>query len=139
MLDGNTLDPSICRATGNNGKWTKDEDRKLKDSTQIHGGKDWDSISALVPCRTKSQCKNRWHYALDPSLLDGTTRRTGTWIAMEDIKLKDAVQTHGDKDWGAIAALVPRRTKDQCRHRWHRVLNPSIDQAIGRMGKWVEY
>jgi hypothetical protein len=34
------------------------------------------------------------------------TGRSGTWTAGEDSKLKDAVQTHGDKDWVAIAALV---------------------------------
>jgi hypothetical protein len=31
----------------------------------------------------------------------------GTWSEDKDIKLKDAVQRHGGKDWGAIAALVP--------------------------------
>jgi hypothetical protein len=34
-----------------------------------------------------------------------------------DIKLKNAVQTHGCKDWGAVAALVPGRTKKQCYNR----------------------
>jgi hypothetical protein len=37
--------------------------------------------------------------------------RTGKWAEDEDIKLKDAVETHGGNNWGAIAALVPGRTK----------------------------
>jgi hypothetical protein len=43
---------------------------------------------------------------LNPSI-DRTTRRTGEWSALEDIDLNDAVQTHGGKDWFAVAALVP--------------------------------
>jgi hypothetical protein len=44
----------------------------------------------------------------------------------EDSKLKDAVHTHGDKDWVAIAALVPGRRQKQCRNRWHVVLDLRI-------------
>jgi hypothetical protein len=46
----------------------------------------------------------------------------GKWSEEEDIKLKDAVQTHGGKDWVAIAKLVPRRTKKQCWSRWQKLL-----------------
>jgi myb proto-oncogene protein len=45
---------------------------------------------------------------------------------------------HGGKDWGAIAALVSSRTRGQCRDRWKDVLDPSIDRANGRTGKWAE-
>jgi hypothetical protein len=37
--------------------------------------------------------------------------RKGKWAADEDSKLKDAVQTHGGKNWKTIAALVLGRTK----------------------------
>jgi hypothetical protein len=47
--------------------WTEDEDSKLKIAVQTHGGKDWAAIAALVPSRTKIQCHDRWHNALDPS------------------------------------------------------------------------
>jgi hypothetical protein len=52
--------------------------------------------------------------------------------------LKDALQTHGDKDWVAIAALVPARTKSQCCSIWHDFLDPSIDRTPGRMGTRAE-
>jgi hypothetical protein len=32
-------------------------------------------------------------------------------MAYEDSMLRDAVQIHRDSNWGAIAALVPDRTK----------------------------
>jgi hypothetical protein len=65
--------------------------------------------------------------ALNPSI-DRANGRTGKWAEGEDIKLKDAVQMHGDKDWDAIAALVPDRAKSQCRNRWRDVLRGSPKQ-----------
>jgi hypothetical protein len=47
-----------------------------------------------------------------------------------DSKLKDAVQTHGEKDWAAITALVPSRTKHQCKSRWKDVLDPIITGRV---------
>jgi myb proto-oncogene protein len=116
------LDPSIDRRPPvRTGKWTAVEDSKLKDAVQTHGGKDWAAISALVPGRTKTQCRGRWKDVLDPSI-GGATGRAGKWTALEDSKLKDAVQTHGGKDWAAISALVPGRTRKQCLRRLARCL-----------------
>jgi hypothetical protein len=132
----NALDPSIDRANRCTGKWTEDEDTKLKDSVQMHGGKDWAAISALIPGRTKIQCRNRWHDAFDPNIVRASGRK-GKWRVVEDVKLKDSVQTHGENEWVAVAALVPGRTRKQCRSRWHDVLNPSIDSTMARAGKWT--
>jgi hypothetical protein len=131
------LDPSILQANVRTGRWIEDEDIRLKNAVQTHGGKNWDAIAALVPGRAERQCRGRWRYALDPSIVQAN-ERTGKWAEDEDIKLKYAVLTHGDKDWGAIAALVPGRTKGQCKNRWHHVLDPSIDRATGRTGTWSE-
>jgi hypothetical protein len=128
------LNPIIDRANGCKGKWTADEDIKLKCVVQAHDGKNWVAISALVPGRTKKQCYNRWHDVLDPSI-DRANGRTGKWVEDEDTKLKNAVQTHGGKNWKEIAVLVPCRTKMQCYNRWKDVLDPSIDRANERTGK----
>jgi hypothetical protein len=92
---------------------------------QTHGGKNWAAFAALVPCRKKKQYRKRWHSALDPSI-DRANGRTGAWAEGEDIKLKDVVQTHGGKNWVAIAALVPGRTKIHCQKRWYRALDPRL-------------
>jgi hypothetical protein len=131
------LDPSIDRANVRTGNWEKDEDIKLKDAVQAHGGKNWGAIAALVPGRTMNQCSSRWHKAVDPSI-DRTIERMGPWAEDEDFKLKDAVETHGGKNWGAIATLVPGRGERQCYHRWKDVLDPSMNREIGRTGKWTE-
>jgi hypothetical protein len=52
----NALDPSIDRANRRAGTWTEDEDIELKNSVQMHGGKDWAAIATMVPGRTKKQC-----------------------------------------------------------------------------------
>jgi hypothetical protein len=64
--------------------------------------------------------------------IDPTKARAGKWKAVEDIKLKDAVQTHVGMDWVAISALIPGRTKKQCKDRWHKVFDPSIDRVNTR-------
>jgi hypothetical protein len=53
--------------------------------------------------------------------------RRHTWTEGEDNTLKHSFQLHGAgaKDWVAIAALVPGRTKKQCLNRWHIALTPS--------------
>jgi hypothetical protein len=125
------LNPSIDRTNGRGGKWTEDEDDKLKGAVKVHGGNDWATIAALVPNRTKKQCRRRWMDALNPNI-KLTAGRTGPWTASEDIKLKGVVHTHGGKDWIAIAALIPGRTKIQCSRRWHATLKHSIDQTPER-------
>jgi hypothetical protein len=132
----NVLDPSIDRANESTDKWSEDEDSKLKDAVRTHGGKNWGKISALVPGRTKSQCNKRWRNALDPSI-DRANKRTGSWTAVEDSKLKDAVQTHGGKNRGAISELVAGRSRGQCQKRWHDGLDPSINQESGLWSNWT--
>jgi hypothetical protein len=126
-----SLNPNVHRANGRTGKWARDEDSKLQNAVHTRGGKDWGAIAALVPGRTEVQCNNRWHKVLDPSI-DPTTARAGKWTEDEVSKLKDAVQTHGGKNWVAIAALVPGRTKTQCYNRWKNVLDPSVALTAGR-------
>jgi hypothetical protein len=99
-------------------------------------GKNWAGIAALVPGRPRTQFRNRWHTALDPSI-GRANECTGKWTPVEDSKLKDAVQMHGGKNWAAIASLVPGRTNRQCSSRWHNVLDPSIGRANGRSGNWT--
>jgi hypothetical protein len=131
------LDPGIGRASGRKGKWSAVEDSKLKDAVQTRGGQNWGGISALVPGRTHNQCRQTWNDALNPNI-DQASGRTGKWTAVEDSQLKDAVQTHCDKDWAAISSHIPGRTRIQCQHRWNNTFNPSIGRASARKGKWAE-
>jgi hypothetical protein len=55
------LDPSVVRMTERTGKWSAEEDDRLVAAAEKYKGKNWDSIAALVPSRTKRQCMDRWH------------------------------------------------------------------------------
>jgi hypothetical protein len=135
----NALKPSIviARAAGRTGTWTESEDGKLTDAVQLHGGKDWSVITALVPGRTRNQCKCRWYSALDPSI-DRATGRSDMWTTDEDDKVKYSVQMYGGKGWAAIAAMVPGRTRDQYNKRWHIALDPSSARTTRTTGTWTE-
>jgi hypothetical protein len=69
------------------------------------------------------RCQSRWHNVLYSSV-DGVNKCTGKRKEDEDIKLKAAVQKHGDKDWAAIVSLVQGRTRKQCWNRWKRHMDP---------------
>jgi hypothetical protein len=120
-------------------RWTKAEDSTLKDAIKKHNGKNWAAIAALVPGRTKQQCWNRCRATSD-SKSDKTTARVGKkWTKEEDSTLKDAVEKHKGKNWAAIAALVPGRTKKQCLNRWHNILVSTSDETTARVGeKWTK-
>jgi hypothetical protein len=133
--DSDHADADPVKGSRATGHWTLEEDAKLNSAVtstcKKKNGKeyrtDWVTISLLVSGRTRSQCHNRWHQVLGPSIDRATNERSGRWTSVESSKLKDAVQTHGDKNWIATATLVPGRTKLQCYKRWKNVLDPNID------------
>jgi hypothetical protein len=82
----------------------------------------------LLPDRMRKECLCRWHDAVDPRI-GCTAPRSGRWTTGEVNALKKAVENYDGKDWNAVAALVPSRTKSQCRGRWHNALDTSVDPA----------
>jgi hypothetical protein len=113
------LDPNLGTVSGRKGKWTAVEDSWLTEVVRKYGGKKWHGIAAMVPGRSEKQCRHRWNDFLDPSI-GAVSGGMGIWTVAEDWRLRDAVQAHGGKDWAAIAALLPGRTKRACGHRWKK-------------------
>jgi hypothetical protein len=138
------LDPSIDREAalqGRKGHWTAAENIQLQDAVRTYGSNhrptNWDNVAALVPGRTKNQCRNRWNNSLDPSI-DLANAREGRWTAAEDRQLTTALQTLGRGfDWDEVAALVSGRTRTQCRARWNDALKHTVDRPPGRVGHWT--
>jgi hypothetical protein len=77
------LDPNIILASGSKGKWTADEDSKLKDAMQTHGHNNWVAVSVLVPGRTHKQCYQKWRDAWDLNI----DRRTGRTVNGQKTKM----------------------------------------------------
>jgi hypothetical protein len=75
------LDRNIDRAAGRTGQWTEDEKSKLKDAVQMHGGKDWFAVAALV-----------WVEQRDSVMTDGMM----SWIPTSTERLLD-VRLNGQK------------------------------------------
>ncbi|KAG9132379.1 hypothetical protein Leryth_022422 [Lithospermum erythrorhizon] len=98
------------------GKWTPEEDKRLKVAVAIFGPKNWCKIAEFVPGRMQAQCRERWANSLDPSL------NRGSWTSEEDLLLEKAIQKHG-YCWSKVAQCVPNRTDNQCMRRWAN-LNP---------------
>ncbi|KAL6963123.1 hypothetical protein U1Q18_038091 [Sarracenia purpurea var. burkii] len=93
------------------GRWTSDEDKRLKVAVMFFGPKTWKKIAQFVPGRTHVQCRERWSNSLDPSL------NLGEWTEEEDSLLKAAIMEHG-YCWSKVAACVRPRTDNQCWRRW---------------------
>ncbi|KAJ4832335.1 hypothetical protein Tsubulata_027818 [Turnera subulata] len=112
------------------GRWTSDEDKRLRIAVMFFGPKNWDKIAQFVPGRLPPQCRERWVNCLDPSL------NRNVWTEEEDLRLKAAIKEYGYR-WSMIAKCLAPRTDNQCRRRW-KVLAPDevpLLQAARRMQK----
>lgn len=104
------------------GKWTKEEDEKLKDLCVRLGTDNWSAIGNHFPQRTEVQCQQRWKKVLDPSLIKGA------WTKEEDDLVVQLVNQYGPKKWSLIASHLQGRIGKQCRERWHNHLNPDVNK-----------
>ncbi|PRP82020.1 myb transcription factor [Planoprotostelium fungivorum] len=101
------LNPTIRK-----GKWTPDEDVRLKAAVEEYGIKNWAQVRLHVPGRTDLQCRERWSNILDPDL------KFDTWTEEEDTKLAESVEKHGVGRWSMVAVDLHPRTDNQCWRRW---------------------
>ncbi|XP_017973755.1 PREDICTED: myb-like protein L [Theobroma cacao] len=98
------------------GRWTHDEDKRLKVAVMLFGPKNWRKIAEVIPGRTQVQCRERWVNSLDPAL------NLGRWTKEEDLRLEAAIEEHGYY-WSKVATCMPSRTDNQCWRRW-KTLHP---------------
>lgn len=54
----------------NRGRWSKEEDNKLKELVKIYK-ENWSQISSHFPDRNDGQCLQRWSKVLNPKLIKG--------------------------------------------------------------------
>ncbi|KAK6191350.1 hypothetical protein SNE40_003065 [Patella caerulea] len=112
----------------NRGRWTKEEDDKLKGIVDTYSDSvDWRQVAGLFTDRSDIQCQHRWLKALNPDLIKGP------WTKEEDDKVVELVITYGPKRWTLISKHLRGRTGKQCRERWHNHLNPDIKKTA-----WTE-
>ncbi|KAM3962237.1 proto-oncogene like protein Myb isoform 2-T2 [Aphomia sociella] len=124
--------PATTKSTGprkniNRGRWTKEEDKRLKNSVKMYN-ENWELIAAQFPDRSDVQCQQRWTKVVNPELVKGP------WTKEEDEKVVELVAKYGPKKWTLIARHLKGRIGKQCRERWHNHLNPSIKKTA-----WTEH
>lgn len=112
------------------GKWTKEEDKILRQTIEDFGT-NWKAVSieGFKGSRSNAQCFCRWNRVLRPDLIKGP------WTQNEDEILISAIglQSIGNVTWSKIAIALPGRSRDQCRWRWVNYLNPDL-----KRGHWTE-
>ncbi|KAL4716793.1 hypothetical protein ACJJTC_001949 [Scirpophaga incertulas] len=111
----------------NRGRWTKEEDKRLKAYVRMYNF-NWEQIASQFPDRSDIQCQQRWTKVVNPELVKGP------WTKEEDEKVVELVAKYGPKKWTVIARHLKGRIGKQCRERWHNHLNPSIKKTA-----WTEH
>ena len=108
---------SLARTrSGGSSGWTADEDKRLIEAVQLHGGRNWKAIAREVnPCRTLDQCSQHWFRVLNPDI------RKGKWSEDEDKMLMSIIRDIGTGSWKDIAARMKGRTDIQVRYRYARL------------------
>ncbi|KAL3684867.1 hypothetical protein R1sor_002889 [Riccia sorocarpa] len=104
-------------ARNRKGRWSVEEDKRLKWAVSVYGAKKWKQIAEHVPGRTDIQCRERWCNVLDPEI------KVDVWTEEEDNTLRESVARHGPHRWAAISADLKCRTDKQCWRRW-KILFP---------------
>jgi hypothetical protein len=75
-VNADHADTDPVKGTRVAGQWTPEEDAKLNSAVMKYRKKksgkeyrtDWASVAALFPYGTKSKCRNRWRFVLDPTM-----------------------------------------------------------------------
>ncbi|TIA87107.1 hypothetical protein E3P99_03390 [Wallemia hederae] len=96
--------------------WSKEEDNLLLKLVAEFGSErgkqsNWPVIASYFPKRTMKNCRKRYFYTLDTSIVHGK------WSREEDEKLLSLVERYGCK-WKEISGEMKGRTDDQCSSRF---------------------
>lgn len=123
-----SLDPNLRK-----GKWTPEEDEKLKQAYEKYGAS-WQKVASSIKTRTMDQCAKRYTEVLDPKTKD----RLIPWSEEEELLLIKQVKIHGTK-WRTVASNFKNRPALTCRNRWRKiVMNVFKGKADPKIRKEVE-
>ncbi len=91
------------------GKWTADEDLRLKEAVALHGIK-WANVWRHVSGRTAKQCRDRYMSHVNPAI------KLSAWTPEEEQTCVTAYRAYGNR-WVAIQKLLPNRPWYTIKHK----------------------
>jgi hypothetical protein len=104
------------------GAWQTREDELLRDAVTRFGLYRWNSVAAVIPGRSPTQCRERWMFRIGPGLNKSPFQE---WEDELIIRERERVGNH----WTSIAAKLPGRTSCSVKNRWYSVLKKHQKRA----------
>lgn len=113
------------------GKWSRDEDDKLKNLCSGQDKPRWTLISQEFESKTAKQCRDRWTCYLKPDL-----KNQDIWTIEEDnllVKLQKELGNH----WKKISKVFEGKSENSVKNRWYssvrkRVVNSGAGEIVLR-------
>ena len=91
------------------------------------GFEHWGKVADQMPGRTSKQCRERWANYLDPSLL-----KTAFTQAEDDAVMR--LQSEFGNKWAYIARLIPGRTENSVKLRYHSLVKQFAEKNSATVG-----